>query len=311
MRQRAPLAGLGLALLAALLTAPAPLEAAKFYRWTDRNGVTYYGDRPPDVEIPPDAQLEVVPFRNPKGTLVRLRLVNQGLRYQAWADNSLHGPVEVVLRYKKRNNVSSAPTLPAHAILPARRGVLVANVSLVDPMRASGFELVLDALPGDPKAEPDLDYAYRLPFEYGRVRIDQGFGGTFSHGDPQNYHALDFAVDIGTPIVAVRDGVVMQVESDFEKAGLNRERYGGRANFIRILHDDGSMALYAHLQWDGVLVRAGQHVRAGQRIGLSGNTGFTTGPHLHFVIQVNRGMRLESIPFRMFGPLGELKPSRL
>jgi murein DD-endopeptidase MepM/ murein hydrolase activator NlpD len=101
--------------------------------------------------------------------------------------------------------------------------------------------------------------------------------------------------------------VVMQVENDFAKAGLNRERYGGRANFIRILHDDGTMALYAHLREEGALVRVGQRVRAGQQIGLSGNTGFTTGPHLHFVIQVNRGMKLESLPFHMRGPAGPLR----
>ena len=94
---------------------------------------------------------------------------------------------------------------------------------------------------------------------------------------------------------------------DPAKAGLHREKYGGRANFIRILHDDGSMAVYAHLQPEGVQVHTGQRVRQGQRIGLSGNTGFSTAPHLHFVLQVNRGMRLESIPFRMFGPLGELR----
>ena len=86
-----------------------------------------------------------------------------------------------------------------------------------------------------------------------------------------------------------------------------QEKYGGRANFIRILHDDGTMALYAHLRSEGALVRVGQRVRAGQQIGLSGNTGFTTGPHLHFVIQVNRGMKLESLPFRMRGPNGPLR----
>ena len=95
----------------------------------------------------------------------------------------------------------------------------------------------------------------------------------------------------------------MQVESDFSKAGLTKKAYGGRANFVRILHDDGTMALYAHLKTDGVLVRVGQQVQAGQQIGLSGNTGFTTGPHLHFAVQVNRGMRLISIPFRMRGML--------
>jgi murein DD-endopeptidase MepM/ murein hydrolase activator NlpD len=107
--------------------------------------------------------------------------------------------------------------------------------------------------------------------------------------------------------LAARGGVVMQVESDFDKAGLNLEKYGGRANFVRILHDDGTMGLYAHLDLDGVLVRVGQRVRTGQQIGRSGNTGFTTGPHLHFAVQVNRGMRLLSIPFRMSGPQGPLR----
>jgi murein DD-endopeptidase MepM/ murein hydrolase activator NlpD len=83
----------------------------------------------------------------------------------------------------------------------------------------------------------------------------------------------------------------------------------GRANYVRILHNDGTMALYAHLKTDGVLVRAGQPVRKGDTIGLSGNTGFSAGPHLHFVVQVNRGMSLESIPFRMFGPHGLLRLS--
>ena len=76
---------------------------------------------------------------------------------------------------------------------------------------------------------------------------------------------------------------------------------------MRILHDDGTMAMYAHLKPEGVLVRIGQRVHAGQPIGLSGNTGFTTGPHLHFAVQVNRGMRLESVPFRMNGPQGPLR----
>ena len=93
----------------------------------------------------------------------------------------------------------------------------------------------------------------------------------------------------------------MQVESDFDKAGLDLEKYGGRANYVRILHDDGTMGLYAHLRPEGVLVRVGQRVRQGQQIGLSGNTGFTSGPHLHFAVQVNRGMNLLSIPFRMPG----------
>ena len=67
------------------------------------------------------------------------------------------------------------------------------------------------------------------------------------------------------------------------------------------------MALYSHLKHEGVLVRVGQRVRKGEPIALSGNTGYSTGPHLHFAVQANRGMKLESIPFRMFGPQGILQ----
>ena len=289
-----------------LLLGMADAQAARLYRWKDHNGVSQYGDRPPEAEELPASDVNVVRFRNPPSALVRLRLENKGGYYQAWADNLLHGPAQVMLRFKDSKNVTARPSLPASAIIPARSSVLVANIGMNDPMRGGDFELLLDGLPGDPASIP-TDYEYRLPFDYAHVRVDQGPGGSFSHNDPQNLYAVDFALAEGTPILAVREGVVMQVESDFEKAGLNREKYGGRANFIRIVHDDGSMAVYAHLKPEGVQVRTGQRVRKGQRIGLSGNTGFSTAPHLHFVLQVNRGMRLESIPMRMFGPLGELK----
>ena len=132
--------------------------------------------------------------------------------------------------------IVSDPPLPARATVPARGSALVA---VLDGSR--GGELLMDSLPGDPSARP-RDVEYLLPLQQRAYRIDQGFGGDFSHNDPQNRYAVDFAADIGTPVLAAREGVVMQVESDFEKAGLNRERYGGRANFIRILHDDGTMA---------------------------------------------------------------------
>src|SRR5690606_29065608 len=175
--------------------------------------------------------------------------------------------------------------------------------------RGGDFELRMDSLPGDPNAKPQ-DAEYLLPLRQANFRIDQGYGGRFSHSDDQNRYAVDFAADIGTPVIAARAGIVMPVESDFDRAGLNLEKYGGRANFVRILHDDGAMTLYAHLKSDSAHVRVGQPVKAGQQIGLSGNTGFTTGPHLHFAVQVNRGMRLESVPFRMFAGPSELRFAR-
>lgn len=289
-----------------LLTSATPGQAARLYRWKDKQGYTQYGDQPPPADALVNADVDVLRFRNSPSAFVRLRLERSGLRYQAWADNLLHGPVEVRLDFRHKRNVSARPALPATAVVPARSSLLVADLTMSDPIKGGDFDLSLESLPGDPASAPQ-DYEYRLPFDYGRVRVDQGPGGSFSHNDAQNRYAVDFAVPEGTSIVAAREGMVMQVESDFDKAGLNKEKFGGRANFIRILHGDGSMALYAHLKPEGVQVREGQYVRKGQRIGLSGNTGLSTAPHLHFVVQTNRGMALASIPFRMFGPLGELQ----
>lgn len=285
-----------LAGLAVATSAPVA-DAAKVYRWTDRNGTRHYGDHVPDA---PAAQVKVIRVAPEPTAIARLRLQNDGDLNLAWADNTLAGPIEVRLRVS-RGAIASDPALPARATVAARGSVVVAYLDA-----SQSGELWLDALPGDPSARP-RDVEYLLPLRQEALRIDQGYGGSFSHADPENRYAVDFAAAIGTPVQAARSGVVMQVESDFDKAGLKLEKYGGRANLIRILHEDGSMAVYAHLKTEGVLVRVGQHVRAGQQIGLSGNTGFTTGPHLHFVVQVNRGMRLESLPFRMAGADGPLR----
>jgi murein DD-endopeptidase MepM/ murein hydrolase activator NlpD len=64
------------------------------------------------------------------------------------------------------------------------------------------------------------------------------------------------------------------------------------------------MAVYAHLQANSLKVRPGAKVSRGQWIANSGNTGYSNGPHLHFVIQLNAGMSLESMPFRFVTPTG-------
>jgi murein DD-endopeptidase MepM/ murein hydrolase activator NlpD len=292
-----------LALLPCLLLPTA--QAGKVYKWKDRDGIVHYGDRPPSANAAA-RELTTIPYRAEPGALVRLRLSQQEGVYLAYADNALAGPVEVRLDFGRSRNVRAEPALPARATVPAQGAALVARIVGVDPTQDGDFELKLDAVPGKPGANP-RDVEYLFPLRTGELRVEQGYGGRYSHGDEQNFHAVDFAAPIGTPVIAARDGVVMQVENDFDQAGLNREKLGGRANFVRIVHDDGSMALYAHLREGGVLVRVGQRVRAGQPIGESGNTGFTSGPHLHFALQVNRGMRLVSVPFRMFGPQGVLR----
>lgn len=278
-----------------------PAHAGDAYRWVDAQGRVHYADRPGEGDV---RQLRKV--ASVRESVVKLRIQRDDARYLVWADNALAGPVEVMLHLRSGSNVRGEPALPARATVPALGSVLVAYLHPVDRKRGSQFDLALEMVPGQPGGNPD-NAQYLFPLKTGAVQVEQGYGGEYSHNDAQNRYAVDFAAPIGTQVLAARDGVVMQIESDYGAAGLDQEQYAGRANFIRIVHNDGSMAVYAHLAENGVQVRNAQRVRAGQVIGISGNTGFSSGPHLHFAVQVNRGMRLESIPFRMFTPRGILR----
>jgi len=307
MRALSPRARGGIAALLLVACAAVALSAhaTRVYRWKGASGTVRYGDQPPAGNTRP-ASVEVIPMHTEPGAIARLRIANAADGYQAWAENTLAGPVEVRLSFSRARQARGEPELPARATVPAYDRALVARIFGMDGARGGDFELRLDAVPGQPGAR-HRDVEYVFPLRTHDLRVEQGYGGAFSHQDEQNRYAVDFAAPLGTDVLAARDGVVMQVENDFDSAGLNQEKYAGRANFVRIVHDDGTMALYAHLLERGVMVRMGQRVRAGQLIGRSGNTGFTSGPHLHFAVQANHGMRLVALPFRMFGPHGILR----
>ena len=158
--------------------------------------------------------------------------------------------------------------------------------------------LTLQAVPGRPSKVDN--YIYRLPLsENADWRISQGFHGQASHHDDLNEYAVDFDLLLGTPVLAARTGIVMEVIDDFPDNSGTRHSGLEQANIIRIQHDDGSMAVYGHLLQNSAVVIPGQWVVAGAVLGQSGNSGYTHGPHLHFVLQVNTGMQLRSVPFTM------------
>lgn len=127
----------------------------------------------------------------------------------------------------------------------------------------------------------DTSYVYTLPFETKRSQLlVQGYFGKFSHKERA---ALDFKMKKGTKILAARDGVVIRVKEDGRRGGWNR-KYRREGNNIVIQHSDNSRSGYWHLQKDGALVNVGDTVRQGQVIGLSGKTGYSAFPHLHFIV---------------------------
>ncbi len=122
---------------------------------------------------------------------------------------------------------------------------------------------------------------YELPFAKGnKVRVVQGAYSKLSHKDEI---ALDFKVKTGTIICAARSGIVTASYGD-SKIGGNNMKYINDGNHVIIKHNDGSQAMYWHLQYNGALVNVGDTVVAGQVIGKSGSTGLSAFPHLHFEV---------------------------
>jgi murein DD-endopeptidase MepM/ murein hydrolase activator NlpD len=147
-------------------------------------------------------------------------------------------------------------------------------------------------------ADHDDGYLYRLPYaDDAGFPIIQGYGAKLSHHGAERY-TLDFGMPVGTPVHAARDGVVVLVE-DSHELGCGREECGRFANFVVVLHSDGTTGEYFHLARGSVQVRPGDRVARGQWLARSGNTGFSTAPHLHFgVYRTGRDHTTESLAVR-------------
>ena len=230
-------------------------------------------------------------------------------RIHLLAENRGEFPVTVTLRVKTSNMDPQGPDKVTHT-LPAGKSTVAFELQPVDRSHRSRYRYYFDWTIGDQHAEHDDNHLYLLPYAPGRsYRVIQGFGSRFSHTGLEQY-AIDFRMPEGTPVHAARSGVVAKTE-ERHSIGCWRDGCGRYANYVVILHDDGTTGEYYHLQKDGALVDVGERVEAGDLIALSGNTGHTTVPHLHFAVYraVEWG-NTQSVPVRFVSADGIIDPPR-
>lgn len=131
---------------------------------------------------------------------------------------------------------------------------------------------------------------YILPWQTGETYL-VGQGNCVARGSGSHalgtraQYAYDIVMPIGTALLAVRDGTVIYVEEDF----ADGTRVPGEENTIVIEHADGTISNFGHLTILGSLVQVGDTVRQGEIIGISGDSGASTEPHLHFEVLVCEG----------------------
>lgn len=203
-----------------------------------------------------------------------------------FADNDEWSPISSQFDFELNNMKSSLSTGSVVVIPPKTTRYEISRLAPLKPNTSNSFKYDMIYNMGNVLLEEyDKNYIYDLPFANGKTyRVDQGYNGIFSH---QGADALDFSLQIGEEVRAARGGIVVEAVSHNTKAcpNISCAKFN---NKVLVMHSDGTFADYSHLQQNGVVVRKGDQVSKGQLLGYSGDTGFASGPHLHFSVFINR-----------------------
>jgi murein DD-endopeptidase MepM/ murein hydrolase activator NlpD len=277
---------------------PADVRAAKIYKYEAEDGSLSFTDKYDDSKGLVNVE-QVEPYE-PKYR-INIDKVGGDADFKLVAYNEYYGPVEIRFDLKNSENMASNYRFPCSFVVKSREKRDLFSMQIVDQNKGASYAYTTGIVIGDPAAVHEDNRLYSLPIavkDVGRVCISQGFNGSSTHYDVQNRYAMDIPAPEGTSVRAARAGMVMDVANDYFRTGKDSKLLS-RANYVRILHDDGTMALYAHLQLESIQVHMGRRVETGQIIARVGSTGYSSGPHLHFVVQKNFGGELRAVPFRL------------
>lgn len=135
-----------------------------------------------------------------------------------------------------------------------------------------------------PREKPPAHNLMTKPVATGRLTSGHGYRvNPMGNHEPRRHKGVDYAAPIGTPVYAAGNGVVTMY--------YNSKSYG---NYVRIKHSNGFSTAYAHLKSFSKAVIGGKSVERGQVIGYVGNTGRSTGPHLHFEL-IHKGRHIDPL----------------
>jgi murein DD-endopeptidase MepM/ murein hydrolase activator NlpD len=229
--------------------------------------------------------------------LVKISSHKEDAETEFYVENLQNADVTVTIEMELAN-LTSAETLPYTATIPPRSKVKMFSVSPSDTSRDSSWSYTYYATWGNLNVTHDDTYIYHLPYRPGEAfPVSQGFHGKYSHTGGDSF-SIDFKMPEGTPVLAAREGVVVGIKDDSDTGGSDK-KFEWDANYVLVKHSDGTLGHYVHLKKDGVRVKLGQTVSAGEVIALSGNTGHSTGPHLHFaVFRAQSGKQRETFPIK-------------
>ena len=229
--------------------------------------------------------------------LIKVSTVKDGTKTRFYIDNLQATDVTVTFELDL-TNLACSHELPYTVTFPPKSHSEAFDVSPKNPEQDSSWSYTYYATWGRLDVVHDDTAEYLLPYAVGMLYpVSQGYDGSYSHTGGDRY-SIDWRMPLGTPVHCARDGEVVGSKDDSESGGPDK-KFEWDANYVLVRHSDGTLGHYVHLMKGGNRVKVGQRVKAGDWIALSGNTGHTTGPHLHFaVFRAHDGKSRETIPVR-------------
>jgi murein DD-endopeptidase MepM/ murein hydrolase activator NlpD len=265
--------------------------------WQDRGGPSYLGsgvlqrEALPDTVIPDRPRLRVITYTVQPGDTVFALADHYGISVETilWANERLQGnpdllrvgeelvilPVSgvyhTVVKGDTIEKIARKYKVKPEAIISFEPNHLDPD----DPVLVPGQKLIVPGGKKPPRPQIVHIPNVKIPKDasHGTGRFIWPTSGRITQRYWSGHRAIDIGAPVGTPVVAADSGYVIF-------AGWNRQGYG---KLVIIDHGNGYRTYYAHLS--SILVRRGESVGKGRRIGSVGSTGHSTGPHLHFEIR--------------------------
>ncbi|MFO8023969.1 M23 family metallopeptidase [Thiohalophilus sp.] len=266
--------------------------AAQMYKYQDENGVWHFSDNPPPSEERRRHPSQEAMPASEKQVIIHRQGEDNAPIFEV--SNTLPMPIQLEFSAGQLQNMRADPPLPLRKVIPAGSREPLTRFEKIDPNAPWSYTYRTRFVPGDPAADHLTGKPYLPPFSpHKEFSIAQAFNGEAGH----DAHALTrYAVDIPMPadstVHAGRSGTLVEINT----GKLSPERRQ-KTFYVRILHRDGTFGLYAHLAPASVKLFMGMTINRGDIIGRLGSAADGNSPHLHFAVQKNVGMQLESIPF--------------